>query len=167
MNRPLWLIGSALVTALSVTACSSSVPAAYRGKFRDVTTGAELVLEKNHGTLTTLDGRKLDTDALGLTFDNLNAGQAGLYVLSDSTERYIDVHWIAPAAGTRQEEQQFAWYQSEYLRGAFDTRKEDPVPNIGITHCRNGFVQLDIPSKSWSMGCPEGATYYDLRRVAE
>ena len=157
------VLGVALVTA----GCSASIPYAYRGKFRDVTTGTELVLEKNHGALRFLDGRVLETDAMGLSFDELNAGQAGIYVVSESSGPMIDVHWISPVASSRQEEQQFAWYTTEYIRAAFDSRREDPVPVIGLTHCRSGFTQLDLPSRGWNMGCPEGAAYYDLRRVAE
>jgi len=155
---------SALFVTFALSACGN-IPEAYRGKFHDMATGADLTLESNKGTMVLSATRALQADASKLDFDSLVEGKPGIYVrpLEDNKD-VIEVFWIYPRKETRHEDSGFVWEDAEVIYARMDTKAKDKVQQLKMMHCEDGQIMLDLPSKWWNGGCPASSTTFDFVR---
>ena len=154
-------------TLLILTSCGV-IPESYRGDFEDASAGIKVTLEANKGKMQFSDGQILESDASDLTFEQLLAGKAGIYVSKNPTnENLLDVFWIRPNLASRQESAGLVWYQSEVLYGLMDASRKDPVISVALVHCVDGGVMLDGPTQNWQVGCPAAPKNYQLSRVSK
>ena len=157
---------SFLVGLLSVASGCGVIPHAYQGKYVDDGNGVKLELKTSEGMLQLASGRTLQTKAENLSFDKLQQGIAGIYViLNPASKDILEIHWISPRAETRREEGGLIWFESEVLYSFLDLNSRDTVDSLALVHCENGTVLLDPPTKRWQIGCPAGALTYQLRRA--
>jgi len=156
-----------VLVVLSAVACGK-IPDAYQGNFEDTTQGASISLSGNGGVFTTSDGRKLESDATDLSFENLQEGKTGIYVNANSQDnKLLDIFWIAPNIASKQEGGGMVWFQSEVIYTLMDSKKENAVPNIEFFHCKDGTVMLDISTQKFQLGCPANPLHYNMLRKKE
>ena len=141
------------------------IPPAYYGVFNDNQRGAQLVLGQNKAELTLPGGRKVKAKAEDLTFSDLWQAKGGIYDTEDKSSGMIEVYFVNPVAGTRQEQAGFSWFTSEVLYTYFAAGERNQVPQIQVVHCTNGTVLLDQATQRIQVGCPEGPVTYNLARV--
>lgn len=163
------ILGFVLVTlgGAMLTGCKA-VPRAYRGSYEDAASGVRLRLKANRGTFVTADGRALSMKTEPLKFENLAKGEAGIYVErfeSGGDVAQAEVNWIVPDPGSRKEEAGMVWFDSEVIFARLDLSGRGKAEGLELMHCARGQVTLDMVSKTWQVGCPEGEKQYRLTRI--
>lgn len=158
-----------LVLTLVQIACGGVIPSAYRGQFVDGPSGARLDLQKETGTLMFADGRVGTANAKELSFEDLRALQAGIYVdlkPKNAPKNTADVYWIAPTGQTHDVGGGLIHVEAEVILTHMRMDLEEPVPGITLAHCMRGSVMLDTSKNRWQAACGgDGTTYFDFKRV--
>ena len=154
-----------LLAIVALGAGCVKIPEGYYGTFQDHQLGAQLVLGQNKAELTLPGGRKVKASSKDLTFSDLWQGKGGLYDTEDKSSGMIEVYFVNPVAGTRQEQAGFSWFTSEVLYTYFAAGERGQVPMIQVVHCTNGTVLLDQSTQRIQVGCPESPVTYNLARV--
>lgn len=157
---------ASLVVTLALTSGCGVIPRAYQGTFIDETNGAKLELKGGEGILQTSSGKVIQAKAEALTFEKLQQGTAGIYVIANPTSKdLIEIHWIGPRPETKKEAGGLTWFESEVLYTFLDIKSRDKADAIELAHCENGTVLLDPLTKRWQIGCPAGTLAYFLKRA--
>jgi len=162
------LLAATFLTLLLGAVGCGTIPSAYRGNFEDTTNNVKLTLEASGGTFTTADGRKIVSDTLSLTSDNLIEGLPGIYTtLNPVYQNRLEIYWVNPDLNTRTQEGGLMWFNAEVFYTLLDINQEDNVDEMEFFHCDQGKVMIDVPTKRWQIGCPADPDYYRLVRVLE
>lgn len=162
-NTSLVVAGAVMLLALS--ACSK-IPSAYRGNFKDNSSGAKLELNSGSGKMTFADGRVLDSDASELTYQDLITGKGGIFVRENPfNHAMVEGFWVNPNLATKQTAQGLTWFQSEVIYLLLNSELKDKVPGISFLHCTNGTVILDDLTKTFEAGCPASHDTFDMVRI--
>lgn len=165
MKNKIKLLALSLFVAASLSACGK-IPEGYRGDFADQVTGAKLTIGGSEGELVLNNGRSLKATADTLQFDALLEGKPGIYLrsTSDNAEE-MEVFWLFPRKESRKQEADFVWVEAEVMYSRMNAKDKDKVQQFRMLHCENGMLLLDLPTKSWNGGCPDGSTLYDFVRT--
>ena len=150
--------------ALLMSGCVK-IPEAYFGNYADSSRGASLVLQQNKAVFTAPDGRKFKAGSQELSVADLADAKAGIYDVQDKSSGMIEVYWINPSVGTRQESAGFVWYSAEVLYTYFASAQRDQVQSLQLVQCVNGTVMVDTQTQRVQVGCPENSTVYNLLRT--
>ena len=154
-----------LLLTLSLVAIGCvKIPEAYFGNYADSQYGATLVLGQNKAEFV-VNGRRYKASGKDLTFDDLNQMKAGIYDTEDKSSGMIEVYWVNPVPGTRQEQAGFVWFSSEVLYTYFAAKQSTQVQELQLVQCTQGIVMLDTETQRIQVGCPEGSTTYNLVRT--
>ncbi len=143
-----------------------SVPKGYYGEFRDSANGATASIGKKEVKLTLPGGSSFKAKPEELSIKNLTRGEANAYLSKhESDGDLLDFFWVLPIPNSRHEEGPFVWYGAELIQGLMDKDMKDPVANVELFHCREGYVVIDVPTKRWEIGCPAGPDFFQLLRT--
>ena len=156
----------ALALIILMQACGQ-IPSQYQGDYLDRSSGAQLNLAGNKGTLVS-DGRTLMADAKPTDVKKISTGEGGIYIRPNPTNKdLLDVYWLNPKMATRQEESGLIWFDTEVLYGRFDKRVKDKVSTLKMIHSDQGNVMIDVPTGQWQVGWPAGSETLSFQRQAK
>lgn len=156
-----------IAVAFMSVACGK-VPSNYLGTYVDTQKGAKLELGANEWNMKLLGGREIKNKSEDMSFEVFQKAQAGVYTRDNpQNKELVDVFWVAPRAGSRQEGGGIVWFESEVIYTLLDKNQGDKVNTLHLFHCTNGTVMLDLITQKIQMGCPANPIEYNMKRTED
>lgn len=158
-----------IALGLLVAASACKLPADAKGKFRSADGSITMEIKRNKAKVTFADGHSLEAKAEDLSVSILSEAKAGMYIQTSPTDSNIlEIFWVNPDRGTRQEQSDFVWMQSEVLILRLPKKiSKGKMQDVQILHCVDGQVLVDRPTGLYEGGCPQDTYPTLLSRVSK
>jgi len=154
-----------ILGVFGLTACGK-VPSGYKGTFTDSVSGTTIVLKGSKGIFKDSKGRQIETKSEDFSFENLLAGQSGIFIHDHPTSAdKLEVFWLLPNAATKQQSGGLIWFESEILYTIFNKKVEGKLKDFDLVHCEAGTILLDPVVENFQIGCGAGEQTFHLVRV--
>ncbi len=161
-SRVLLAVG---IVAITGTACGV-VPKGYRGDYVESESGLRIELSARSGKIISSDGSSQKLKASDVSVEDLKNGKPGIYFSDEMRkDRYLEIFWIQPTAGTSQGQAGLFWYEAQIMQTLVNASVSSSVAEITFKKCSNGRVMIDLPSQTWQAGCPEDAPVLLFKRI--